>query len=477
MGRKERFYVDIMALHPEVTGSNNLLIVKLPNGETIRIVVDCGMFQEKEYTDTESGYKDYNESLPFIAENVDFCLVTHNHIDHTGRLPLMVKKGYKNKIYATIDTCKLLPAALQDSLHIIDDLAKRRNQKPLYKEADVDKAVSLLAPCAFNTTFNLCENVKVTFFVNGHLVGAALILIQLTYPGQEDINLLFTGDYNNKNIFFDVPNLPKWVLDLPITIVQESTYGKTDSDEITPCFRENIKNFLQTGGSVLVPVFSLGRAQQIAYEIKCMQEDGSIPSDLPVYLDGKLAFKYTTMYLNGQLTIKPEMQEFMPKNIVWVDSEIREGLLYDKRSMIILTTSGMGSHGPAKTYIPEYVRRKNALIHFTGYLCEGTMGHKINNAEDGEFVEILGIKAKKFSKVECTSEYSSHAKADEMIDFLNQFSNLRLVLVNHGEKETKEIFSERIVEETDARNVGILGREYLFRVNHYGYVKSMTTKF
>ena len=162
MGKKERFYADIMATHPEVTGSCNLLIVKFPNGETTRIVVDCGMFQEREYSDSEDGYADYNATLPFMPENIDFCLITHNHIDHTGRIPVMVQKGYENKIYATVDTCKLLPAALHDSLHIVEELGKRKNKKPLYKEADVDKAIALLKPCGFNETINLSEN---TLFV------------------------------------------------------------------------------------------------------------------------------------------------------------------------------------------------------------------------------------------------------------------------------------------------------------------------
>lgn len=470
MGKKERFYADIMAMHPEVTGSCNLVIVKLPDGETIRIVIDCGMFQERVYDD-------YNDTLPFIPENVDFCLITHNHVDHTGRLPLMVQKGYEKNVYATIDTCKMLPAALHDSLNVIGDLAKRKNKKPIYKESDVDKAIALLKPCGFNETITLSENVKATFFVNGHLAGAALILLQISYPQQEDINLLFTGDYNNKNIFFDVPKLPQWVLDLPITIVQESTYGNMDTSEIVPCFRENVARFVNEGGSVVVPVFSLGRAQQMAYEVKCMQKERMISTDIPIYLDGSLAFKYTSMYLNGQLNIKPEMRNFMPENITWVDSEIRDAILRDRERKIILTTSGMGSHGPAKMYIPEYVRRKNAMIHFTGYTAEGTMGHRLKTAETGKIVEVGGMMVKKLARVEYTNEYSGHAKANEMIDFLNQFSNIRLVLINHGNTDVKESFAERILDETNARNVGILGREYLFRVNHYGYVKSMTTKF
>ena len=109
---------------------------------------------------------------------------------------------------------------------------------------------------------------------NGHLVGAALILVQISYPGYEDINLLFTGDYNNKNIFFDVKPIPKWILDLPLTVIQESTYGDMDSSEIRETFKENVKNRLKNDGTVLALVFSLGRAQEILYTLKCMQKRG-----------------------------------------------------------------------------------------------------------------------------------------------------------------------------------------------------------
>lgn len=181
MGLKERFYADIMAMHPEVTGSCNLVIVKLPDGETIRFVVDCGLFQEKEY-------EELNETLPFNAESVEFCLVTHNHVDHTGRLPFMVKQGFNKKIYATETTCKLLPLALYDSHKVLNDVAKRKNCKCLYDEKDVCHTIQLLQPCKYNETIEISKNVKVTFLNNGHLIGAAVILVQISYPKYENIN-------------------------------------------------------------------------------------------------------------------------------------------------------------------------------------------------------------------------------------------------------------------------------------------------
>lgn len=470
MGKSCKFYADIMAMNSEVTGSCNLVIVKKPDGETLRFVVDCGLFQERKYDEL-------NTALPFNAENIDFCLVTHVHVDHVGRLPYMVKNGFSRPIYTTETTAKLLPLALNDSFKVLSSVAKRKNERCLYSDSDVDKTLSILKPCRYNETIQVNENVKVTFLENGHLVGAALILVQISYPGYEDINLLFTGDYNNKNMFFDVAPIPKWILELPLTVVQESTYGDMNSDEIRETFEENIIECLNNDGTAVVLVFSLGRAQEILYKLKCMQKEGKLDTQIPIYFDGKLGIKYTHLYINDGLCIKPEMRDFLPDNLTWVDKESRGSVLEDENKKIILTTSGMGSYGPAQVYIPEYISRNKALIQFTGYTAEGTMGNRLKSTELGEMVEVGGLIAKKRADVEYTTEYSAHAKADEMIAFLKQFENLKLVLVNHGESQTKEIFAERIVNEVDTKRVGLLGREYFFRVDPYGLVKTLTTKF
>ena len=218
-----RFYCDIMAMHPEVTGSCILVIVKLPTRETIRFVVDCGLFQEKDY-------EELNENLAFDAENIDFILVTHNHVDHIGRLPFMVKKGFRNKIYTTKTTAKLLPYSLEDSCKVIKDTSKRKNKKALYNDIDVSETLSLVKPCDYNVKTKVNDNVKVTFLKNGHLIGAAMILVQISFPGYEDINLLFTGDYNSHNLFFDVDPIQEDILNLPLNVIQESTYGTMNSE-------------------------------------------------------------------------------------------------------------------------------------------------------------------------------------------------------------------------------------------------------
>ncbi len=470
MGNKTRFYVDVMASHPEVTGSCLLVIVKYPDGGTNRFIVDCGLFQEKEYSD-------YNNGFPFEARNIDFCLITHNHIDHIGRLPLLTKEGFCNKIYTTQATSIFSGPALMDSYSVLKDLAKRNHTKQLYSEADVVNTRKLIEVCEFEKTIQVAENIKVMFLPNGHLLGAALILVQISYPGEEDINLLFTGDYNSKNMFFKVPPIPEWIRKLPLTIIQESTYGAMDSSEETKCFEQNILNCIEGNGSVVCMVFSLGRSQEILYTLKKLQDDGKLSTDIPIYFDGKLGQRYTKLYLEEDLGICSEMKEFLPQNLTFVDKATRCEVVYSQEQKIVVTTSGMGTYGPAQIYIPEYITRKNCLLQFTGYTAEGTLGRKLKDTEQNDVVTIGSIIRKKRARVEYTTEFSAHAKADQMIDFLRQFEALRLVLVNHGETETKNKFSERIVNELDPKCVGILNREYFFRVGPYGLIRQLSTKF
>lgn len=468
MGTKLRSFVDVMALHNDVTGSCNFLVVKMPTNETFRIAVDCGLFQERE-NDC------YNKDFPFDAEKLDYVFITHNHVDHTGRLPLLVKKGFRGDIICTSATKMLMPLALTDSCKVLRDTARRNNQKQLYTEEDVHETVALLRNVEYEETIKLNKYMKATFFKNGHLLGAAMILLQIQFEDEDAINLLFTGDFNNHNMFFDVPDLPKWVRNLPITVVQESTYGDMDSAEIVPCFKKNISE--KTDGTIVIPVFSLGRCQEILKILKEMQDDGQLDINIPIYLDGKLAIKYTNIYLKDGFGLNDDCLNFLPKNLSFVDDGMRDFLLESNDTKIVVTTSGSASYGPAPLYLERFIGEKNALIHFTGFLFEGSLGRRLMEAAEGSYVKINGIILKKYAEVKFTSEFSAHAKADEMIEFLNGFKNLKSVLVNHGEIEVKDIFAERIADETDAKTVGVLDRTYFFRISPWGIAKSFSTKF
>lgn len=388
MGTKLRTYVDVMALHSGVTGSCNFLVVKMPTKETFKLVVDCGLFQERENSQ-------FNKEFPFNVEELDYVFVTHNHIDHIGRLPFLVKQQYGGYIYCSPATKILIPLALEDSYRVLRDVSKRNNEEKLYSDEDVKETVKKLKEVEFDKTIELNRYIKVTFFKNGHLLGAALILIQIQYENEEPINLLFTGDYNNKNSFFDVPELPDWVKELPLTIVQESTYGNMDSSEMIPCFRKNVSEKMKKGGTIVIPAFSLGRSQEILKTLRDMQDCGELDPNIPVYLDGKLAINYTFIYLKDGFELYDECLDFLPHDTTFVDSMIRGDIVESKEDKIIVTTSGSGSYGPAPFYLQNYLGDKNALVHFTGYFFEDSLGRRIKETPDGEFVKVGGYCFKK----------------------------------------------------------------------------------
>lgn len=469
----EKFYADIMSIHHEVTGSAILVVIKQPDRSSKEILIDCGLFQEEKYTEL-------NKILPFKPSNLDHVIVTHNHVDHVGRLPLLFKGYYGGQIHMSEPTTELIRLALEDSYKVIKSKAKLTHQAPLYSNIDVEGVLRLVKGHPYNETFELDENIKLTFFKNGHLPGAVVGLLQISCCLQDrkydDINILFTGDYKNSNMFFEVPQLPEWVIDLPLTIIQECTYGNMDSSKISYCFESNLKNAIWLGKSVVIPVFSLGRAQEIMYLLKKFQDSGMLSEDIPIYFDGKLGIRYTLLYTKNLLGL--DLIDFLPQNFQYVtNSEQRFQIIEDLAPKIILTTSGMGSYGPAQTYLPAFLKRKNALIHFTGYVAEGTLGRRLYDCPKSEIVSVAGLEVKKLADVKFTSEFSAHAKSDELLDFLKTFSNPKLILINHGSEEAQVAYSRLVINDLNPKDLGILDGQYVFRINPYGLVKTFSTKF
>lgn len=470
MGNKSKFHVDIMAIHPETTGSCILCIVKLPNKETIRFIVDCGLFQEQKYSE-------YNKDFPFDPEKLEFAIITHNHVDHTGRIPLLFNKGYNGKVYCSNTTKMLLPLAMDDTYNILKDVAKRNHVKPLYKENDVYYTNKNLYGLNYNEDYKIHENVTVRLLKNGHLIGSSMVLIKLSYPNEENINLLFTGDYKGKNLFFDIEDIPEEIKNLRLTILTEATYGYMTSDKIKYEFKDKISKAISENKNIILPVFSLGRSQEILYNIKMLQEDGTISSDYKIYFDGKLAHNYTGIYLKGKEIIKEEMYDFLPNDLIYVNTDTRSDVLKDTNKKIIITTSGMGTYGPAQIYLPHFLPKANTFVLFTGYMAEGTLGRNLMTVEQNEMIKVAGLILKKKAEVEYVNEFSSHAKADEIIELLSKFNNAHTILVNHGEENSKEQLAKKIASEIDPKHVGILNRDYMFRVNAYGVIKTLGTKF
>ena len=468
MGSKEKSYLHVTSFNPEVTGSFTL--VDSSNEKQGPFGIDCGVFQERKYADLN------DVDFPVDSEKIDFILITHNHADHIGKLPLLYKYGFKGKVYATKSTCELLRISLANSTKIMLEEAKLFKREPLYDREDVENVIKNLVPCNIGETIQVSKYIRVTYFDNGHIIGAAMILVQISFPGEEDINLFFTGDYKPYNVFKNVKPMPKWVYELPINVVTEATYGDTETKDIEYNFEKDVQMILEQEKSLFIPVLAQGRAQEILYLLKQMQNDGRISKSIPIFLDGDLSHQYTRIYQSGKLEIDDKKLDFLPDNFHLVNKDSRTAVMSLAKQKIILTTSGMLDHGPARLYLPGVLSNSKWAVFLTSYCSEGTLGRKlIDNEMKENSVSVMGMSVMVRAQIFFTMQFSSHAKADELEEFLSRFSKLKLVLINHGEKEIKEKFAERIEYAKIAKRVEVLG-EYTIKLSQYGFIKAMGAK-
>lgn len=476
---KADMYLDVTALHEEVTGSCILCTVRYPDKSKTQFIVDCGLFQEEKY-------QAQNYSFPFYPKDIDFMLVTHTHIDHIGRIPKLCKEGFNGKIYTSTLAAELMPIALTNTAEILSSSIQKNskkktlidssvpifdNTKPLYDVDDVNSAMSQVVGIGYNKSFKVDDHISVTLFKNGHTLGASCILVTVKYHGQEPIYAFFTGDYNAKNTFFEVEDIPQDIKDLPINFITESTYGDKKKDIIKPVFDNLVLESVNNNETLIILVFAFGRMQEIKNRLKILQDEGKLSKDIRIFSDGNLAHSYDDFYKLNQEHLK--VKNFMPSNVEIVQGyEHRNTILADRKPKIILTTSGMGNYGPAQVYLPNYISRPKCTIIFGGYTAENTLGRKLQDVIPGELFDLNGVMTYKRAKVYTTTEFSSHAKQDELLDLMKKFTNLKTVLINHGDSGVKEIFAKKIAEEINPKHVAILGPSYTMRIGAYGLLKS-----
>ena len=439
----------------EVTGSCTLIEVGDKKG-----IVDCGMEQGKDLF--------VNQELPVEASCLDFALVTHAHIDHSGLLPLLYKKGFRGSVYATSATCALLDIMLRDcgNIQVADAewksrKAERRGEapvEPLYDLDDVEGLLKLLRPCEYGSRIELNEAVTVRFTDVGHLLGSSAIEIWLCEDGCEK-KIVFSGDIGN----LDQPILcdPKHVKDADYLVI-ESTYGNRNHSDERPDYigslSEYIQRTLDRGGNVIIPSFAVGRTQEMLYFIRDIKSKGLVKGhgDFPVYVDSPLAIEATGIFLQCDTSyVDEEMAAiirsgenplYFPGLNLAVSQAESKAINEDKTPKVIISASGMCDAGRVRHHLKHNLWRPESLVLFVGYQSVGTLGRALHDGAKRVklFNEDIEVKA----EIAALPGISGHADKRGLIAWLKGFEKKpELVFVNHGDPESADGFTACLNDE------------------------------
>ena len=436
-----------------VTGSCHCLEV---NGR--RILVDCGLQQGRDEVS--------NDAFPFAANDIDFVLVTHAHIDHTGRIPMLVKQGFQGRIVATRLTADLMDIMLQDSAHIQESDAEWKNRKaersgaprvePLYTIEDAQRVSQYMTTCEYNQPLDLCEGVRVEFVDAGHLLGSASILVTATEGGITK-QIVFSGDIGN----VDQPIIrdPTYLTGADY-VVMESTYGDRNHTEVwsyTDDLAKIIDETIAKGGNVVIPSFAVGRTQELLYFIREMKEQGLVKSvpGFSVVVDSPLAGEATRIFsgdLHGYLDEEAiavlqggdDLFTF-PGLTLTQSTEESKALNMDPSPKIIISASGMCDAGRIRHHLKHNLWRPECAVVFVGYQAEGSLGRRL--LEGAKTVKLFGEEIAVRARIVNFKGLSSHADRDHLLEWVGRIAPApRQVFVVHGDSEVTDLFARDLNE-------------------------------
>lgn len=430
----------------EVTGSCTYLEVGDKKG-----IVDYGMEQGKDLF--------VNEPLPVSPAELDFVLLTHAHIDHSGLLPLLYKQGYRGPVYASAATCSLCDIMLRDCANIQMSDAEWRSRKaqrsggdevePLYDMDDALGILSCLRPCGYGETVQVNDCVSIRMTDVGHLLGSAAIEVWLTENGQTR-SVTFSGDIGNTGqpILKD----PQFVKRTDF-LVMESTYGdRRHAGERVDYVSElaaRIQKTLDRGGNMVVPAFAVGRTQELLYFIREIKEKGLVHGhgDFPVYVDSPLAIEATSVFLQCDTAyLDEEMQRVIRSGVnpivfpgleLAVSQEESKAINEDKTPKIILSASGMCDAGRVRHHLKHNLWRPESMVLFVGYQAEGTLGRLL--VDGAKHVKLFNEDIQVEAEIDTLPGVSGHADKDGLLRWLGGFEQKpRRVFINHGDPEAAE---------------------------------------
>ncbi len=435
----------------EVTGSCTLIEACGKN-----ILVDCGLEQGKDtYVNCE---------IPVAPDEIDAILLTHAHIDHSGKIPALVAAGYRNPIYATEATRRLCDIMLRDSAHIQESDAEWKNRKakrageervtPIYTIADAEETIKLFQACYYNEDYPVFDSISVRFIDAGHLLGSSSILVTIREE-EETRKILFSGDVGN----VDRPliNDPQKPEEADFVII-ESTYGDRlhgEREDYVTQLAGVIRETLDRGGNLVIPSFAIGRTQILLYLLRIIKEQNLVPGheNFPVYVDSPLAVEATEIY-SSPLTefFDEETLELLSKGIdpikfpnlhLTITTDESKQINFDPEPKVIISASGMCEAGRIRHHLKHNLWRADSTILFVGYQVPGTLGRKL--LDGAEHLKLFNDEIAVNAQIRELSDISGHADKDMLLDWLANIKQPpRKVFVNHGDDEVCEIFAGHI---------------------------------
>jgi len=425
-----------------------------------KVLIDCGMYQGQA---KETALN--NESFAFNPAQIDYVLLTHAHIDHSGRIPKLYVDGFKGEIITTKATAELCGIMLPDSGHIqeveVEWLNKKRERadkhlvKPIYTMQDALDCLKLFKKVRYDEEVKIGDDIRVIFRDAGHILGSAILEIWVTEDGKET-KIVFTGDLGNQRI----PMLrePSIIQDADY-VIMESTYGDrkhTNHGDKAEKFLDIVTETINKGGNVVIPSFAVGRTQEILYNIhkdhEKYKEKLKILKEVPVYVDSPLAVSATEIFENNTDCFDEEASKIIASGDNPLDFpelhftrtvDESKGLNDITDNIIIISASGMCEAGRIKHHLKHNLWRAESTILFVGYQAQGTLGRKI--LEGAKKVKIFGEEISVNARIESIDGFSGHADQDGLLRWLGLFSQKPAkVFLVHGESVVQETFAEMI---------------------------------
>lgn len=462
-----------------VTGSNFLV-----EGAGKKFLVDCGLHQGKFEEELLN-----DEPFDYDVNSIDFMLLTHAHIDHSGRIPKLYKDGYRNPVYATKATCDLCSIMLPDSGHIQETENEIKNKKrkrngqnpiePLYTVEDAENSIELFKEVEYDEIVELAPGISARFNDAGHMLGSSIIEIWIT-ENNETKKIVFSGDIGNN----DIPLLSSpTMIESADYLIMESTYGDRlhlKNDQKANMFLDIATETLENGGTVVIPSFAVGRTQEILFELnkikdskmhdEAFKKEYETLMNAKVYVDSPLATSATEVFEKNMELFKPEVQEFIKRGdnpldfpgLAFTQSvDESKALNMSDEPCIIISASGMCDVGRIKHHLKHNIWNPKSTILFVGYQATGTLGRRIVDGE--KKVKILGEEFAVKARVEYIEGYSGHADQEWLLNFVYSFTSQmpKHIFLVHGEPNAQETLKEKIESNTGIGvTIAKYGEEY-----------------